>query len=206
LLLRNKAKRVIILFAVITVGINISCDNDPEPISVAELSDQSRLIEFVQKEINPKLEHAFYGRFGIDTTKKIIVAEEISNPKEWGIKFQLYELDEDTVKKVYETALLEGSLQESQILKTKFPGKKYNVIYYNSGSFFMGSGGGEVFAYLIDFEKRRVNYGHLVLSRQIYMGLFLSPSNEREVSDFITSEFKRDYPRLKVIQKDYELE
>ncbi|MHC1739210.1 MAG: hypothetical protein AB9882_14480 [Ignavibacteriaceae bacterium] len=206
LLLRNRKNVSILVFAVFMAVLNLNCDNDPPPYVMPDLTDQDRLIEFVQKEIGPEVKYAYYGVFGSDTTRRIIAAEEISSAKEWGIKFHLYEVSKDTLIKVYETALLEGSLQESKVVKLELPGKKYNLIYYNSGSFFMGSGGGEVYNYVIDFAMRKVNYGHLVLTPKIAAGLFLSPENEKEASAFITSELKRDYPRLKIMAKDYKIE
>lgn len=186
--------------------LNLRCDNDPPPYVMPDLTDQDNLIEFVQKEIGPEVKFAYYGVFGSDTTRRIAAAEEISSDKEWGIKFHLFDVKKDTLIKVYETALLEGSLQESEVVKLEIPGKKYNLIYYSSGAFFMGSGGGEVYNYVVDFSKRKVNYGHLVVTPKISAGLFLSPENEKEASDFITTELKRNYPRLKIMAKDHKIE
>lgn len=206
LLLRNRKNVIIFVFTLLVSVLNFSCDNEPPPYEMPDLSDQTKLMEFVQREIGPEVKNAFFGVFGNDSTRRIIAAEEISTTSEWGIKFHLYDIGKDTLIKIYETALLDGSLQESKVVKLELPGRKYNLIYYNSGSFFMGSGGGEVFNYVIDFGKRKVNYGHLILTPKVSMGLFLSPENDKEASEFMISELKKDYPRLKIITKDYMLE
>lgn len=206
-LLKNKFIWAFVIIAAALVLLNIRWGNDPVENRPLDLNDTNVLMEFVKKEISHEIEFALYGKFRADTTKRIIAAEEISNEKEWGIKFRLFDVVEDTVKQIYETILLDGSLRESQIVPLELTGINHNLLYYNSGNYFMGSGGGEVFAYIIDLEKESVNYGHLVLARQVPKGgLFLSPKNEKSISEFLTVEFKREYPGLRTIEKDIALE
>ena len=67
----------------------------------------------------------------------------------------------------------------------------------------MGSGGGEVFSYIINFEDKQVYYAHLVTEPSNSMSLFISENTEnREIINFFTLTFKKDYPDLKIVNED----
>lgn len=79
----------------------------------------------------------------------------------------------------------------------------YELIYYNSQDYFLGSGGGEVYSYLINFNEGKTYFAHLVDEPGKSASLFLSENIDIiEVKNFFISNFKRDYPAVKLIQKD----
>jgi hypothetical protein len=71
----------------------------------------------------------------------------------------------------------------------------------------MGSGGGEVFSYIIDFNKKETFYAHLVAEPEKPVYLYLSGNiNNPEIKNFFIGNFKRDYPSPTLISKDIDLE
>ena len=156
-----------------------------------------------QKYYDENVNVAFGGVFD-DTVKETVVAgSEVENSDSWGIKFiQLQEKNNEFNVK-YETELLEGSFKESFVDKIKFSSFDNELIYYNSGNYYMGSGGGEVFSYIINFEDKQVYYAHLVTEPSNSVSLFISENTEnREIINFFTLTFKKDYPDLKIVNED----
>ena len=122
------------------------------------------------------------------------------------IKIKTHNNENQLVKK-YETSLLDGSFKESLVRKIKFPKFKYELIYYNSQDYFWGSGGGEVFAYIINYAKKETFYAHLFSESRKQVELFLSKNiTEPDLKKFFISSFKKDYPELKFTSDDVSLE
>ena len=133
----------------------------------------------------------------------IAVGVEYENSEQWGIKFSFVEKSGDEFNLIYDTELLEGSLKESLVDKIKLASVDYDLLYYNSQGYFMGSGGGEVFSYLIDMEKKQVYYAHLVVESNSAIYLYISDNTEnKELVNFFTLSFRKDYPGLQIVNDD----
>lgn len=194
------------LFLLVVIGCGSDSKNSSSP-SEDFLNDHQKLLAHLKKAYDPDTEVALYGRFDADSTKKIIAVKETKPSKtdKWGMKIQL--LSVDSLKKKSEVFLPEMSITESMCAVQKLSSYPYDLFYYNSGSFYLGSSGGEVFVYLIDFSKQATYYAHLVIEPEKSVRLFISKnSNEKEVSDFFLNLFKRDYPDLVVSLKDISIE
>ena len=139
-----------------------------------------------------------------ETGKQFIVTgREINNSDDWGIKFTFIEKSGNEFVVKYETDLLEGSFKECFIDKIKFASIDYDLVYFNSQSYFLGSGGGEVFSYIIDLENKQVYYAHLVIESETSTSLFISDNTKnKELINFFTMMFKKDYPGLKLVDDD----
>lgn len=147
---------------------------------------------------------AYNGVFDKDTAIELAAGTEISNKDVWGIKFQLLKQKDNKFQKVFESDLLNGSFKGSITKKIKFPAFDYELVYYNSSDYFLGSGVGEVFSYIIDFKERKIYYAHLIQSKGI--SLFLSKNMENSnIKDFYISLFRKDYPELKLVTEDINL-
>ena len=71
----------------------------------------------------------------------------------------------------------------------------------------MGSGGGEVFSYIVDFENKQVYYAHLVVEPGSSTSLFISENTQnKELINFFTLTFKKDHPTLKIVEDDIVVE
>jgi len=153
------------------------------------------------------IKFAYKGFFDKDSVIQIAVGKEITSKDKWGIKFFFLKQDDDELKSVFETDLLEGSFNESLVKKIKFPSLDYELIYYNSGDYFLGSGGGEVFSYIVDFSNNQVYYAHLFLEPKKKFSLFLSDNIENpDIKELFIRTFKKDYPELSVVASDFDIE
>ena len=181
----------------------ISCSDRQEKIPIVDFQNNAQVLEIVKKHYNKEAQVAFGGMYD-ETGKQFIAAGlEINNTDEWGIKFVFLEKTGDELKVLYETDILDGSFKESFVNKIKFASLDYDLLYFNSQGYFMGSGGGEVFSYIIDLEKKQVYYAHLVAESETSTSLFISDNTtNKELVNFFTVTLKKDYTNLKIVDED----
>ncbi|MCK7523247.1 MAG: hypothetical protein MZV64_39075 [Ignavibacteriales bacterium] len=160
MLSNNYKKILMILF--LFIGI-ISCSDKEEKIPVLDFENKVQVLDVVKKHYNKETQVAFGGLFDETGKQYIAAGYEINNSDEWGIKFEFLEKSGNEFNSKYETDLLDGSFKESFVDKIQFSSIDYDLVYYNSQGYFMGSGGGEVFSYIVDFENKQVYYAHLVV-------------------------------------------
>jgi len=204
LLSDNFKKRLLIFFLLFGI---VSCSDKQEKLPVLDFENKSQILDVVKKHHNKEVQIAFGGLFD-ETGKQIITAGwEINNADEWGIKFVFLEKSGDEFIPKYETELLDGSFKESFVDKIKFSSIDYDLVYYNSQSYFLGSGGGEVFSYIVDLESKQVYSAHLVVESQSSTYLFISDNTRnKELINFFTLTFKKDYPALSIVEDDIVVE
>ncbi|HRN26951.1 MAG: hypothetical protein IT276_00060 [Ignavibacteriaceae bacterium] len=181
----------------------ISCSEKKEKIPILDFENKAQLLEIVRKHYNKDTQIVLGGMFD-ETGKKFEAAgTEINNNDEWGIKFTFLEQSGNEFIPKYETDLLDGSFKGSLVDKIKFSSIDYDLVYYNSQGYFLGSGGGEIFSYIIDFENKQVYYAHLVVESSTETSLFISDNTQnKELVNFFTLTFKKDYPSLKIVKDD----
>lgn len=133
---------------------------------------------------------------------------EYSSKDQMGIRFYCFSPVQDgQYKKIFSSPLLNGSFESALVKKIKIATTDNELIYYNSQDYFMGSGGGEIFSYIIDAAKGKVYYAHFFTVPQKPVSLFISREvDRREIRDFFVRVFKKDYPDMKLVNKDYDLE
>ena len=177
------------------IGI-ISCSDKEEKIPVLDFENKVQVLDIVKKHYNKETQVAFGGLFDETGKQYIAAGYEINNSDEWGIKFEFLEKSGNKFNSKYETDLLDGSFKESFVDKIQFSSIDYDLVYYNSQGYFMGSGGGEVFSYIVDFENKQVYYAHLVVEPGSSTSLFISENTQnKELINFFTLTFKKDHPR-----------
>jgi hypothetical protein len=206
-LLSNK---YFILLVIISAFLISSCGSEGDADGVKErpdYDDPEITIREAQAVIGDNLRFAYKGFFLPDTTVQIAAGEEVENNDIWGIKFHLLKLNSrNKLEKVYESEILEGSFRDAMIQKIKFPDFENELIYYNSQDYFLGSGGGEVFSYIVNFEDQEIYYAHLFSGTTTGIELYLSENTGDNLKNFFVSNFKRDYPTLKLAAKDVNLQ
>lgn len=180
-----------------------SCSDKKEKIPVLDFENKVQVLDAVKKYYNKETQFALGGLFD-ETGKQFIAAGwEINNSDEWGIKFAFLEKAGNEFISEYETDVLDGSFKESFVDKIKFSSIDYELVYFNSQGYFMGSAGGEVFSYIVDFENKQVYYAHLVVESETSTSLFISENTQnKELINFFTLTIKKDYPGLKIIEDD----
>lgn len=193
-----------IFFGLLALLLIAGCEKEVEKDPVEVLADSSSVYGMVNSVSGEQASFAEKGNFDSDSTEEISAGVEYTN-EEWGIKFYLFEKEKEKYKISYKTPLLEGSFEDALIKKIKFPNYEYEMLYYNSQNYFLGSGGGEIFSYLIDLSKREIFYAHLVSEDQ-GTGLYISDNvKDKMLHNFFISNFKRDYPELTILAEDKDL-
>ena len=179
----------------------------PEKITTSENYNNPEVVTQEAKSIlGENMKFAYKGTFDKDSVVEVTAGTEIENKDEWGIKFYLLKLEGSKLKIEFQTDLLNGSFKESLTKKIKFPAFNYELLYYNSQDYFLGSGGGEVYSYIIDFNNKNTFYAHL-FSEGEKVSLFLSDNIENtDIKNFFILNFKRDYPNLKMVPKDMNID
>ncbi len=204
-MLSNNYKKISLIFFLL-LGV-ISCSDKQEKFPVIDFENKVQVLDAVKNHYNKETQAAFSGLFD-ETGKQYIAAGfEINNADEWGIKFEFLEKSGNEFISKYETELLDGSFKESFVDKIQFSSIDYDLVYYNSQGYFMGSGGGEVFSYIVDFENKQVYYAHLVVESESLTSLFISENTlNKELINFFTLTFKKDHPSLKIVEDDIVVE
>lgn len=195
---------IFFLFLLTLIGCDRDSKNPSTPIE-DYLSDNQKLLAHLKTNFDPQTEVALYSQFDTDSSKEILAIKESrqggTKTDKWGLKIQL--LSKDSLKKKDEVFLPEMSTTESICTTQRLDSISYDLFYYNSGSFYIGSSGGEIFAYLVDFPQKQTYYTHLTISPNKPAALFFSKNcGEQKVKDFFLNLFKLDYPGLVVVQKD----
>jgi hypothetical protein len=173
---------------------------------VMDFNDPAVVAKETQNVLGPDTKFAYKGDFDRDSVIEVAAGTEIENKNEWGIQFYLLKLSKNKLKIDYKTKLLNGSFKESLTKKIKFPSVDYELVYYNSQDYFLGSGGGEVYSYIVDFNNQKAFYAHL-FSEGKKVSLYLSDNIENEeIKNFFIANFKRDYPNLAMASKDTKID
>lgn len=207
-----KLKRVLKLIPIFLLIINIGCEKKDDNNKLAgtmrnNLAVPENALFKATEILGDEVKHAFYGNFDGDELNELAVGLEINDNENWGIKFSLLKENDKKFNEVFYTKLLDGSFRESMTQKIKFPSFPYELIYYNSRDYFLGSGGGEVFSYIIDFNKKEIYYAHLVSETRKGVSLFLSENiKEGDIKNFFLNLFKKDFPKFSLIDKDITLD
>lgn len=185
----------------------VSCSDKKEKIPQIDFENKTQVLETVKKFYNKDVDIAVSGLFDEAGKQYILTGDEINNSEEWGIKFAFLEKSENGFEPKFETDLLEGSFSESLVDKIKIPSFDYDLGYYNSQGYFLGSGGGEVFAYILDYQNKQVYYAHLVAESESSVSLFISDNTKnKEIINFFKFAFKKDYQSLVLVKDDIVIE
>jgi hypothetical protein len=148
----------------------------------------------------------YLGLFDDDKKEKLVAGLEINTKDEWGIRFASLDISGDKPKKIFETQLLDGSFNSSRVEKIKLSSLDYELLFYYSGDYFLGSGGGEVFSYLVDFNDKEVYYAHLVADSKKVSLYFSNDIDNKEIENFFLNVFKKDFPSYELVSQDVVLD
>ena len=203
-MLSNRLFYFILCF--ITALVVFSCGEKKRPAEkttpTIDFNSPEVVTSEAKKILGPDLKFAYKGNFDKDSVVEISAGTEINDKNEWGIQFYLLKFEENKLKKTFQTNLLKGSFKESLTKKIEFPSFDYELLYYNSQDYFLGSGGGEVFSYIIDFKNQHTFFAHLFIEKE-KISLFISKNiDNSEIKNFFIANFKRDYPNLQIVSKD----
>jgi len=171
------------------------------PVTVKSFYNYDTLLNEVKNLLHADDGVALLGNFKGDTTQQAAAVIYV-NKKLEKISFNLFEIMDTKLEKKDETQPLIGSLKDCKIEKINLPGVSNDLIYYNSQIYFMGSNGGEVFSYLVDFKAQKTYYAHLVSEPRKPEFLYISETDNQEVRKYFIDNFRKDYSAFKITPKD----
>ncbi len=202
------SNKIICLSFIISLLLLINCSGKKEkPIPKFNFEDKNQVLEIVKNHFDKDISMVFIGNFDNSNQLSVVACAEKMDSINWGIKFYHLFQNNNQIENKYETEILSGSLKESMIDKIKIADKPFELIYYNSLNFFMGSGGGEIYSYIIDFNEKQLYYAHFVDDIEYPASLFISDNaKDLKLRNFIIANFKRDYPNLKIVEKEIKLD
>jgi hypothetical protein len=213
LLLKIRVRYILICLLLFGIIFSACEKKEVKPVSYVVSADSALKIDkailanYAQKVLGEKIVVFDYGIYEADSSKGLVVGKDFNTPEEWGIKFYYFKFVNHEPKQIYATDLLKGSFNESLVRKIKMINYNYEMIYYDSQDYFMGSGGGEVFIYIIDLNARISYYAHFFTTPEKPVSLFLSGNvTKPEIKEFLIKHFQKDYPGLLVVNKDADLD
>jgi hypothetical protein len=196
-------KKNILICAVILSTALISCKKEVEPPPHKLFEEPALVLKTAKEVLNQEVAFSSSGYFDSDTLKSIVAGVEVSTSSQMGVQFFLINWVDGTFQKTYSTGILEGSFTQCTVDKIKFSDFRNELIYFNSESYFMGSAGGEVFAYIIDLKDKKTYSAHLTAASKGLVMLELSDNiKTRMMKNFFIGYFKRDYPNLAIMQTE----
>ena len=197
-MLSNKIFLLIFILALAFTGCKKS--NEPPPHNLFE--NEQMILKTAKDLIGENISFTSAGYFDSDSVKSIVAGTEISEKNTWGIKFYLISWIEGEFKVKYETGLLDGSFVQCLVDKIKFSDSGSELIYYNSKSYFLGTGGGDVYSHIINLKSQKVYSANLSVISEGRISLELSDNIDKPlIKNFFISYFRRDYPNLRVVEK-----
>lgn len=175
--------------------------NDPS----AGAAEQAADLADAKKIYGESAVNVIRGHFSSDPSALDMTAMlEISSDTTFGIEFAHLRRTDGSVKEVFKTKMLDGSFNESKTKKMNLPGISNDLVYYNSQDYYLGSGGGDIYAYIVDFASKEIYSAHFFSYETKPTSLYISPNTtNEEVKNFFINEFKALFPELKIVNSDY---
>ncbi len=201
------SNKLLILIAALGTLLILSCGEDTRA-PLIDFQNQDYVLKRAKESLGQNVKFANSGYFTADSALSVAAGVEVANKDSWGIKFYLLAIDGyRTEEKLTNPTCTTDLSMKPLIKKIKFPDFDYELIYYNSQDYFMGSGGGEVFSYIADFNLKRIYYAHLITESDAKISLFISENTELPIiKNFFIGNFKRDYPSFTLLSEDKKLD
>jgi len=202
--LNNKYINLIILSSLLIVG---GCSNkqnkENSTTLIKKYDSREFLLKQVQNVLGKDINFAVKGNFVNKNNLEIAAAKEINNTDTTGIQFFLLELKRSELSVIRKTKILNGSLTKALTNKIKFPFYNYDLLYYNSNDYYLGSRGGEQFSYIINFKENETYYSHIVSVSKKIEQIYISKNVTRNgIKNFFISNARRDFPNIKISKND----
>ncbi|MCX7612367.1 MAG: hypothetical protein N2043_12350 [Ignavibacterium sp.] len=204
-MLLNKFSFLILIL--ISLSIFSCADKKEKKDVILDFDDPKQLLSVAQTHFDKDIKKVFVGEFEDKKTKSVVAVAEKLEDSDWGIKFYHLVQDKNQVVCKFESKILPGDLASGTLDKIKFPNTSYELIYYNSLDYFLGTAGGEIYMYLIDFNLNEIYYSHFVNDYDTPASLYISENTkDLKFRNFFVTNLKKDYPNLKVVDKDISLD
>lgn len=208
-----------IFLVILTSFIVVSCNSKKEDSTAnnqsnntqsksLELNNPDSLKSYIKIALEASPSFIFPGNFD-DGTNIIsyVTGTETNNKNESGIKFSLLKQKENKLVIDFQTVLLKGSFTKSAQRQFRPKGFNYDLIYYTSLNYFMGTKFGEIFSYIIDFRLKQVYYSHLFTTNGNSFSIFISPNvTDKTIKHYLITPFSKDFSSAIEVKKDVDLD
>jgi hypothetical protein len=166
-------------------------------------SDDERIIEFINAQYHCKEVKILNGVFK-PNINGFAAVYEVNAGTEFGIKFMLAHIQSDSIVVDYNSKLVDGAVNQSIFERVRITDNSSDAVYYNSSGYFMGSGGGEVFAYVVDFNETTVSFGHVYVTGENQPKLYIPATvKDKETRNFLLNKVRVDFPNVKLVNQDF---
>jgi len=190
------------LILIITFLIFLSSCGKKEENPV-DLKDPKAVQKIVDEVLPKEAKFSTSGNFTSDKKLSIVAGTETVTKNIQGISFILIDKKDDEYKVDFRTHILDGSFEKCLVDKIKLSSLGGEMIYYNSKDYFIGTSGGDIYSYIIDFRNKEVYSAHLVSGKTKRALLYLSENvTDKLLRTFFVSYYKKDYPSLQITQSD----
>ncbi|MEJ2507205.1 MAG: hypothetical protein P8Y81_13175, partial [Ignavibacteriaceae bacterium] len=132
---------------------------DEKPV---DLNDPAAVQRIVGEILPKEARFSTSGNFTSDKILSIVAGTETDTKNIQGISFILIDKKDDEYKVDFRTHILDGSFEKCLVDKIKLSSLGGEMIYYNSKDYFIGTSGGDIYSYIIDFRNKEVYSAHLV--------------------------------------------
>lgn len=195
-------KSISLSFIIIILFIAESCNKSNEPPPHNLFENEQLVLKTAKDLVGENVSFTTAGHFESDSVKSIVAGVEVAESNSWGIRFYLISWVDGEFQIKYSTGLLNGSFVQCLVNKIKFSDFDTELIYYNSKSYFLGTGGGDVYSHVIDLKKLKVYRAHLSVISEGRVSLDLSENIDNPmIKNFFVSYFRRDYPSLRLVER-----
>lgn len=207
-MLLNKYK-LLVLIVITLIAFN-GCSKKSDDVNteneIKKYESKEYLLKKVREVLGNDVGFTVKGNFNNKGGLEIVAAKDINNSTTSGLQYYLLELKNTGLTITDTTKILEGSLTHSLTNKIKFPFYDYELIYYNSKDYYLGSRGGEQFSYIINFNDNEIYYAHIISIPNKKETIFLSKNiSKKEIKNFFISLAKKDFPNIEVSATDIKL-
>jgi len=204
---KNKLLVLIITFLFIFSGCSKKSERVNKESEIKKFESKEYLLQKVREVLGDEVGFAVKGNFNNKGQLEVVAAKDINNSTASGIQYFLMGLTGANLSITDSTKILDGSLSHSLTNKIKFPFFDYELIYYNSKDYYLGSRGGEQFSYIINFKDNEIYYSHIISIPERKETIFLSKNITRdEIKNFFISIAKKDFPSIQISSTDIKLD
>jgi hypothetical protein len=167
-----------------------------------EVAAETDVFAILEERHGEKLKRVVVGDLDNDEAPDYVACLEIEEPDLWGAKFLM--VDAETGETLAETPTLDGSLADATVETRRLEGTPNELLYYDSGDYFIGSSVGEIFAYFVDFAEDRVYRAHLFVRADTAPSLYISENADETIAAAFLERMRARFPELTLVDEDYE--
>ncbi|MCE1188092.1 MAG: hypothetical protein LWX56_03040 [Ignavibacteria bacterium] len=110
---------------------------------------------------------------------------------------------DSSFRNIFACKPFEANPGQLEIFTTKLENSSYDCLYFDSGDYYVGTGGGEVYQFIADARQRIVYRTHFVFSKEQRPGVyFYAECKTEEIRKLFLNHLRNDYPEVTILRTD----